>query len=136
MLPCPGRTSTSSLRDYAQHKRRGRSRRGYAQHFHGSPLPARIARITKAERRDATNEFEAATIAYQQAALAITYWQTGLSALTLLVPSGLVLYGFRLMRLGTEERREEARQQHEEAMTALKALISGMKTAIARTAKD
>ena len=111
------------------------------------PLPARIARITKAERGDATNEFEAATIAYQQAALAITYWQTGLSALTLLVPSGLVLYGFRLMRLGTEERqeearqqheerREEARQQHEEAMTALKALISGMETAIARPAKD
>ena len=93
------------------------------------------------------NEFEAATIAYQQAALTITYWQTSLSALTLLVSSGLVLYGFRLMRLGTEqrreearqqheERREEARQQHEEAMTALKALIGGMETAIARTAKD
>lgn len=104
------------------------------------------------------NEFEAATIAYQQAALAITYWQTGLSALTLLVSSGLVLYGFHLMRLGTEQRREEARQQHEqrreearqqheqrreeahqqheEAMTALKALISGMETAIAQTARD
>ncbi len=104
------------------------------------------------------NEFEAATIAYQQAALTITYWQTSLSALTLLVSSGLVLYGFRLMRLGTEQRREEAHQQHEErreearqqheerreeacqqheeAMTALKALISGMETAIARTAKD
>ena len=82
------------------------------------------------------NEFEAATIAYQHAILTITYWQTGLSALTLLVSSGLVLYGFRLMRLGTEQRREEARQQHEEAMTALKALIGGMETVIARTAKD
>ena len=82
------------------------------------------------------SEFEAATIAYQHAILTITYWQTGLSALTLFVSSGLVLYGFRLMRLGTEQRREEARQQHEEAMTALKALISGMETVIARTAKD
>ena len=82
------------------------------------------------------NEFEAATIAYQHALLTITYWQTGLSALTLLVYSGLALYGFRLMRLGTEQRREEARQQHEEAMTALKALIGGMETVIARTAKD
>ena len=82
------------------------------------------------------NEFEAATIAYQHAILTITYWQTGLSALTLLVSSGLVLYGFRLMRLGTEQRREEARQQHEEAMTALKSLIGGMETVIARTAKD
>ena len=82
------------------------------------------------------NEFEAATIAYQHAILTITYWQTGLSALALLVYSGLALYGFRLMRLGTEQRREEARQQHEEAMTALKALISGMETVIARTAKD
>ena len=92
------------------------------------------------------NEFETATIAYQQAALTVTYWQTGLSALTLLVSSGLVLYGFRLMHLGTEqrreearqqheERREEARQQHEETMTALKALISGMETVIARTAR-
>ena len=82
------------------------------------------------------SEFEAATIAYQHVILTITYWQTGLSALTLLVSSGLVLYGFRLMRLGTEQRREEARQQHEEAMTALKALIGGMETVIARTAKD
>ena len=104
------------------------------------------------------SEFEAATIAYQHAILTITYWQTGLSALALLVYSGLALYGFRLMRLGTEQRREgahqqheqrreetrqhyeqrreEARQQHEEAMTALKALISGMETVIARTARD
>ena len=82
------------------------------------------------------NEFEAATIAYQHAILTITYWQTGLSALALLVYSGLALYGFRLMRLGTEQRREEARQQHEEAMTALKALIGGMETVISRTAKD
>ena len=79
------------------------------------------------------SEFEAATIAYQNASLTITYWQTGLSAATLIVSSGLVLYGFCLMRLGTEQRREEARQQHEETMTALKALITGMETVIART---
>ena len=80
-------------------------------------------------------EYEAAALAVQQAGLAVTYWQTGLSALTLAVSSGLVLYGFRLMRLGTEQRREEARQQHEETMTALKALITGMGTVIERTAR-
>ena len=64
-------------------------------------------------------EFEAATIAYQNASLTLTTWQTVLSGLTLVVSSGLVLYGFRLMRLGTEQRREEARQQHQETMAAL-----------------
>ena len=64
-------------------------------------------------------EYEAAALAVRQAGLAVAYWQTGLSALTLVVSSGLVLYGFRLMRLGTEQRREEARRQHEETMTAL-----------------
>jgi cell division protein FtsB len=45
--------------------------------------------------------------------------QLGMSGLTLLVSSILVLYGFRLMRLGTEQRREEAQQQHTATMTAL-----------------
>ena len=59
-------------------------------------------------------EFEAATIAYQNASLAIQQgslalatWQTLLSAATLAVSSGLVLYGFRLMRLGTDARNRQ-----------------------------
>ena len=93
-------------------------------------------------------EFEAATIAYQNASLAIQqagldlqqgnltlgYWQIGLSALTLAVSSGLVLYGFRLMWLGTEQRREEARQQHEETMTALHQQGDALRVLIERTA--
>ena len=54
------------------------------------------------------SEYETANLALEQAALAATYWQTGLSAvlslLTLAVSSGLVLYGFRLMGRGTEQR--------------------------------
>ncbi len=79
-------------------------------------------------------EFEAATIAYQNASLTIAYWQTGLSALTLAVSTGLVLYGFRLMRVGTEQRREEARQQHEETMTALHQQGDALRVLIERTA--
>lgn len=76
------------------------------------------------------SEWEAATIAYQNASLAIQqgsltlgYWQTALRALTLAVSSGVVMSGFRLMRLGTEQRREEARQQHAETMRVLEVLI-------------
>ena len=85
-------------------------------------------------------EVEAATIAYRNASLAIQQgsltlmtWQTVLSALTLAVSSGLVLYGFRLMRLGTEQRREEARQQHEETMTALQQQGDALRVLIERT---
>ncbi len=74
-------------------------------------------------------EFEAASLAIQQAALTVSYWQTSLSALTLAISSGLILYGFRLMRLGTEQRREEANQHHTETMRALEILIE-------RTARD
>ena len=68
-------------------------------------------------------EFEAASLAIRQAALTVSYWQTGLSALTLAISSGLILCGFRLMRLGTEQRREEANQHHTETMRALEILI-------------
>ena len=68
-------------------------------------------------------EFEAASLVIWRAALTVSYWQTGLSALTLAVLSGLILYGFRLMRLGTEQRREEANQHHTETMRALEILI-------------
>ena len=81
------------------------------------------------ELEAATIAFQEATIAYQNASLSIATWQTILSALTLLVSSGLVLYGFRLMRLGTEQRREEANQHHTETMRALEILIE-------RTARD
>ena len=68
-----------------------------------------------------------AALGLQQAALTATYWQTGISAglslLTLIVSSCLVLYGFRLMRRGTERREREADQRHTEAMTALRTLI-------------
>lgn len=86
-------------------------------------------------------EYETASLAVQHASLAVeeaaltaTYWQTGVSAvtsaLTLAVSSGLVLYGFRLMRQGTEQRRAEmdvaaaaAEQRHAESMVALTELI-------------
>ena len=68
-------------------------------------------------------EFEAASLVIRQAALTVSYWQTGLSVLTLAVLSGLILYGFRLMRLGTEQCREEANQHHTETMRALEILI-------------
>ena len=86
-------------------------------------------------------EYEAASLAVQHASLAVeeavltaAYWQTGISAttsaLTLAVSSGLVLYGFRLMRRGTEQRWAEmaaaataAEQRHAESMAALTELI-------------
>ena len=68
-----------------------------------------------------------AGLALQQAALTASYWQTGM---TLAVSSGLVLYGFRVMRQGTDARRAEmdaaakaAEQRHTETMRALEALI-------------
>lgn len=68
-------------------------------------------------------EYETANLALQQAALTASYWQTGI---TLAVSSGLVLYGFRLMRRGTDARRAEmdaaakaAEQRHVETMTVL-----------------
>ena len=68
-------------------------------------------------------EYETANLALQPAALTASYWQTGI---TLAVSSGLVLYGFRLMRRGTDARRTEmdaavkaAEQRHIETMTVL-----------------
>lgn len=82
-------------------------------------------------------EYETASLAVQQASLAleeaaltVAYWQIVFSALTLAVSSGLVLYGFRLMRQRTEQRRAEmdvaaaaAEQRHAESMAALTELI-------------
>ncbi len=72
-------------------------------------------------------DLQRAGLDLQQAGLMATYWQIGISAglslLTLAVSSGLVFYGFRLMRRGTEQRAREADQRHTESMTALRALI-------------
>ena len=77
--------------------------------------------------QQAALDLQQAALDLQQAALTATYWQIGISAvlslLTLVVSSGLVLYGFRLMRRGTEQRAREADQRHTESMTALRALI-------------
>lgn len=69
-------------------------------------------------------EYETANLALQQAALIAPYWQTGI---TLSVSSGLVLYGFRLMRRGIDARRAEmdaaakaAEQRHIKTMTILR----------------
>lgn len=68
-------------------------------------------------------EYETANLALQPAALTASYWQTGI---TLAVSSGLVLYGFRLMRRGIDARRAEmdvaakaTEQRHIKTMTIL-----------------
>ena len=72
------------------------------------------------EYETAALALQQATLALQQAALTASYWQTGI---TLAVSSGLVLYGFRVMRMGMEQRRVESAQRHTETMRALEALI-------------
>lgn len=69
-------------------------------------------------------EYETANLALQQAALTASYWRTGI---TLAVLSGVVLYGFRLMRRDTDDRRAEmdaaakaAEQRHIKTMTVLR----------------
>ena len=69
------------------------------------------------------NEFEAATIAFQNASLAATYWatyvQAGIAGLVGLVQCALIAWGLRLMRQSARYRD----QQHEENMLALRTLI-------------
>lgn len=79
-------------------------------------------------------EFQTATLAAQHASIAS---QNAAATQALLVGIGkivvvlagvivstvLILRGFRLMQTSTEQRREEAQQQHTETMTALRALI-------------
>lgn len=69
-------------------------------------------------------EYQTTNLALQQAALTESYWRTGI---TLAVLSGVVLYGFRLMRQDTDDRRAEmdaaakaAEQRHVETMTVLR----------------
>ena len=60
------------------------------------------------------SEYEITNLALQRAAITAGYWQTGIS---LAVWSGLVLYGCRIMRRGTEQCRAEKTKQHTETMT-------------------
>ena len=75
------------------------------------------------------SEFEAATIAYRNASLWARYAQAGIAELVGLTQCALIAWGLRLMRQNARHRD----QQHEETMTALKALISGMEAVIVRT---
>ena len=76
------------------------------------------------------NEFEAATIAFQNASLEATYWATyvraGVAGLVGLVQCLLIAYGLRLMRVGNDDRQRQAdlaEKRHEENMLALRTLI-------------
>ena len=86
-------------------------------------------------------EFQTATLAAQHAAIAAQHasiaaqnaaatqalWvgigQIVVALAGVIVSAVLILRGFRLMQTSTEQRREEAQQQHAETMTALRALI-------------
>ncbi len=75
--------------------------------------------------------YQQATIAFQDASLWAMYAQSGVALVVGLIQCGLIAWGLRLMRQSARHRD----QQHEENMTALKALITGMEMVIARTAK-
>ena len=83
-------------------------------------------------------EYEAAALAVQQAGLALqqasltaSYWQTGI---TLAVSSGLVLYGFRIMRAEGRIRAQEHADRHTETMTAFEQQRRALEALIERTA--
>lgn len=72
------------------------------------------------------NEFEAATIAFQSASLAATYWatyvQAGIAGLVGLVQCLLIAYGLKLMQRSNADRQRQAdlaEKRHEESMLAL-----------------
>lgn len=72
------------------------------------------------------SEFEAATIAFQNASLEATYWatyvQAGIAGLVGLVQCLLIAYGLRLMQWSNEDRQRQAdlaEQRHEGSMLAL-----------------
>lgn len=93
-------------------------------------------------------EFEAATVAYQQAALALQqsqYWV----AIAIPVTAGLVgagqilvvLKGIRVMQRTSDQREKREDARHAEAMEALRqqgealrAVVKGLETVIERTA--
>lgn len=96
-------------------------------------------------------EFQTATLAIQEATLSAQYvanaqafWsgfaQAGAVLAGVIVNAVLILKGLARMREAAAERsaelqaaQEERRQQHAEAMTALRAVIHGMEAVIKRT---
>ena len=83
-------------------------------------------------------EYEAAALAVQQASLAVqqavltaSYWQTGI---TLAVSSGLILYGFRIMRVEGRARAQERVGRRAETMTAFEQQRRALEVLIERTA--
>ena len=86
-------------------------------------------------------EFEAATLAYQHNHLWAAYAIPAVAAVVGLLQAGVVVYGIRAMiranegRVEADTARAEAEAaRHAESMEALRALIHGMETVIARTA--
>ena len=86
-------------------------------------------------------EFEAATLAYQNSHLWAAYAIPAVAAVVGVLQAGVVVYGIRAMIQANEGRAEAdtARAEaeaarHAESMEALRALIHGMETVIARTA--
>ena len=91
------------------------------------------------------SEFEAATIAFQNASLEATYWatyvQAGIAGLVGLVQCLLIAYGLRLMQRSNADRAEQNQllfnkmdKQHEENMLALQQHGEALRTLIERTA--
>lgn len=94
-------------------------------------------------------EFESATIAYQQAALNLGYWQmiatflqAGLGFLIGVVQCALIFVGLRRMGQASDERKgqhEETmaamRTQHEETMRTLDVQHEALRELITRTAR-
>ena len=71
-------------------------------------------------------EFETATIAFQSASLAATYWatyvQAGIAGLVGLVQCLLIAYGLKLMQRSNADRQRQtdlAEKRHDENMLAL-----------------
>ena len=72
------------------------------------------------------SEFETATIAFQSASLAATYWatyvQAGIAGLVGLVQCLLIVYGLNLMQRSNADRQRQtdlAEKRHDENMLAL-----------------
>ena len=86
-------------------------------------------------------EFEAATIAFQNASLWATYTQAGIAGLVGLVQCVLIAYGLKMMQRSNADRAEQNQllftkmdKQHEESMLALQQQGEALRTLIERTA--
>ena len=83
------------------------------------------------------SEFEAATIAFQNASLWATYAQAGVAGLVGLVQCVLIASGLKIMQRSTADRQRQtdlAEKRHEESMLALHQQGEALRTLIERTA--